>query len=207
MSPSVANDDRMISLADAEALVREIERLRLELDKVETRVSQLDELAHLDSLVNLPNRRSLFATLEHTIARVERYGHLAALLFVDVDGLKSINDKFGHKAGDEALVEVAQLLVASVRNTDCVARMGGDEFAILLEQLDEQSAWQMALRIVENVIGSQFCVDGSCLPLSVAVGVGMIMPGDDPQSVIDRADKEMYRVKAGPLAPAERPQP
>src|SRR4030095_8697948 len=168
MSLSVANDDRMISLADAEALVREIERLRLELDKVEARVSQLDELAHLDSLVNLPNRRSLFATLEHTIARVERYGHLAALLFVDVDGLKSINDKCGHKAGDEALVEVAQLLVASVRNTDCVARMGGDEFAILLEQLDEQSAWQMALRIVENVIGSQFCVDGSCLPLSVA---------------------------------------
>jgi diguanylate cyclase (GGDEF)-like protein len=151
----------------------------------------------MDPLVNLPNRRSLLASLELTIARVERYGHPAAMLFVDVDGLKSINDKFGHKAGDEALIEVSQLIVASIRNADTVARIGGDEFGILLEQFDEQSAWQMALRMVENVVGSQFCVNGSCLPLSVAVGVGMIMPGDDPQSVIDRADKEMYRVKAG----------
>src|SRR4030095_15990431 len=115
-----------------------------------------------------------------TIARVERYGHPAAILFVDVDGLKSINDTFGHCAGDQALVEVAKLLVASVRNSDCVARMGGDEFGILLEQLDEGRAWQMALRVVEAVVGAQFCVDGACLPLSVAVGVGMIAPGDDP---------------------------
>jgi diguanylate cyclase (GGDEF)-like protein len=197
MSRSVANDEGLISLADAEALVGEIERLRIELDKVEARVGQLDELAHQDSLVHLPNRRSFFASLERTIARVERYGHPAAMLFVDVDGLKSINDTFGHRAGDEALIEVAQLLVASVRNTDCVARIGGDEFGILLEQLDEQRVWQMALRVVENVVGSQFCVEGSCLRLSVAVGVGMIMSGDNPQTVIDRADKEMYRVKAG----------
>lgn len=197
MRRSVANDDGLVSLAEAEALVSEIERLRAELDRVEARVDQLDELAHLDSLVHLPNRRSFLASLERTIARVERFGHPAAMLFVDVDGLKSINDTFGHKAGDDALIEVAQLLVASVRSTDCVARMGGDEFGILLEHLDEQSAWVMALRVVENIVGSQFCVDGRCLPLSVAVGVGKIVPGDDPQTVIDRADREMYRVKAG----------
>ena len=73
--------------------------------------------------------------------------------------------------------------------------MGGDEFGILLEQLDEQGAWVMALRVVESVVGSQFCVNGKCLRLSVAVGVGMILPGDDPQAVIDRADMEMYRIK------------
>ncbi len=197
MSRSIANDDRLVSLAEAEALVGEIERLRAELDKVEARVERLNELAHQDSLVQLPNRRSFLASLERAIARVERHGHAAALLFIDVDGLKSINDTFGHKAGDEALIEIAQLLVASVRNSDCVARMGGDEFGILLEHLDEQEAWMMALRVVEKVVGSQFCVNGRCLRLSVAVGVGMIAPGDSPQTVIDRADKEMYRVKAG----------
>lgn len=195
MSRPVANDDRVISLVEAEALIGEIERLRGDIDTLEARVGQLDELAHRDSLVQLPNRRSFLASLDRLIARIERYGHPAAMLFIDVDGLKLINDKFGHVAGDEALIKVAQLLVASIRKSDCVARIGGDEFGILLEHADESKAWQMALRIVETVVGSQFCVDGSCLPLSVAVGVGMIEPGDNPQTVIGRADKQMYRVK------------
>lgn len=195
MGRLVANDYGLISLAEAEALVSEVERLRAALNEVEQRLGQLDELAHLDSLVNLPNRRSFLAKLERAIERVQRHGHPAAVLLVDVDGLKLINDTFGHKAGDEALIEIAQLLVASVRKTDSVARMGGDEFCVLLEHLDEQRAWVMALRVVESVVGSQFCVNGTCLRLSVAVGVGMITPGDDPQSVIDRADREMYRIK------------
>ena len=196
MSRAVANDDGVVSLADAEALVGEIERLRADVSRLEGDVSQLNELAFRDSLVGLPNRRSVIASLERLIARVERYGEPAAMLFVDVDGLKALNDKFGHSAGDKALIEVAQLLVASVRKSDCVARMGGDEFGVLLDHTDEQRAWQMALRVVETVVESQFCVGGSCLPLSVAVGVGVIQIGDEPQSVIERADKEMYRVKA-----------
>ncbi|HZB70453.1 MAG TPA: GGDEF domain-containing protein [Sphingomicrobium sp.] len=196
MSRSVANDDRAISLAEAEALIGEIERLRAEVARLEAHVGQLDTLAHRDSLVHLPNRRSFLASLERLIARVERHGEPAAMLFVDVDGLKAINDEFGHKAGDDALIEVAQLLVASVRKTDCVARMGGDEFGILLDHADEAKAWNMALRVVETVVGSQFCVNGTCLPLSVAIGVGTIEPGDTCQSVIERADKAMYRVKA-----------
>jgi diguanylate cyclase (GGDEF)-like protein len=166
MSQPVANDDGLVSLAEAEALVSEIERLRSKLDEVEARLGELDELAHEDSLVELPNRRSFLAQLEREIARVERQGHPSAMLFVDVDGLKSINDRFGHKAGDEALIEIAQLLVASVRKSDCVARIGGDEFGILLDHLDEQGAWVMALRIVENVVGSQLCVNLACVLVS-----------------------------------------
>jgi len=196
MSRLVANDDCVVSLVEAEALIGEIERLRAEIDRLETRVGQLDKLAYRDPLVHLPNRRSFIASLQRLIARVKRFGQPAAMLFVDVDGLKSINDKFGHTAGDEALIEVAQLLVASVRKTDCVARMGGDEFGILLERTDESRAWEMALRVVETVVGSQFCVNGSCLPLSVAVGVGMIEPDDSPRAVIERADRQMYRVKS-----------
>lgn len=196
MDRSGANDDIALSLADAEALVCEIERLRGEVAKLERRLGELNQLAYRDVLVGLPNRRSFLSGLERLISRVERYGDSAAMLFVDVDGLKAINDHFGHKAGDEALVEVAQKIVSCVRKADSVARIGGDEFGVLLEDADELGAWQMGLRIVETVMGSQFCVNGTCLPLSVAVGVGVIKAGDDPQSIMDRADKEMYRVKA-----------
>lgn len=195
MSSSGPNDDSHVSLADAEALIAEIKRLHAQVAALQSRLGHVNQLAYRDSLVDLPNRRSFLASLKDLISRVERHRHPAAMLYVDVDGLKAINDKFGHTAGDQALLEVAQMLVASVRETDCVARIGGDEFGILLELADELTAWQMALRVVETVVSSQFCVDGSWLPLSVAVGVGTIEPGDDPQSVIERADKEMYRLK------------
>ena len=191
-----AANDSGISLDDAIALLDEIERLRAELEAGEARLSELDRLAHRDSLVDLPNRRSFLASLEQLIARVERYGVHAALLFVDVDGLKAVNDKFGHNAGDKALAKIAALLVASVRKADFVARLAGDEFGILLENADELNAWKMALRVVETVDDCEFCVDGICLPLSVAIGVGMIEAGDTPETVLARADKEMYRIKA-----------
>lgn len=188
--------DSTLTLEDAIVLVDEIDRLRRELETCETRIAELDRLAHRDSLVDLPNRRSFLSNLARLIARVERYGGDAAMLFVDVDGLKAINDEFGHVAGDKALVEVARLLVASVRTSDFVARLAGDEFAILLEHADELSAWQTALRVVETVDECQFCLNGICLPLSVAIGVAMIRPGDTPDMVLDRADNEMYRIKA-----------
>jgi diguanylate cyclase (GGDEF)-like protein len=194
MSDRVANDDD--GAGDSGALAREVDRLRSEIARLQARVNELDDLANLDPLVGLPNRRGFEVRLADLLARVNRHGDEAAMVFVDVDGLKDINDKFGHVAGDDALIEIGRMLVASVRSSDCVARLGGDEFGVLLERTDELSAWQMALRIVETVMGSEFCVAGSCLPLSVAVGVGPIKPGDDAKSVIERADKEMYRVKA-----------
>jgi len=191
-----ANDQGELSVDDAITLLDEIERLRAQLAKSEMRLAELDRLAHRDPLVDLPNRRTFLVSLGRLVARVERDGVEAAMLFVDIDGLKAINDKFGHSAGDKALLEVARLLVASVRKTDIVARLAGDEFGILLEHLDELSAWQMALRVVETVDDHQFCLNGVCLPLSVAVGVGVIQRGDTSELVLARADREMYRIKA-----------
>ena len=196
MIADAANDDAQVSLDDALALLDEVERLRAKLTDAEARVIELDRLAHRDPLVDLPNRRSFLANLERLIARINRYGGHAAMLFVDLDGLKAINDQFGHNAGDKALVEVSHLLVASVRNSDFVARLAGDEFGILLEQSDELNAWQTALRVVESVDDCEFCLEGICLPLSVAVGVGVIQHGDNVETVLARADKEMYRIKA-----------
>jgi diguanylate cyclase (GGDEF)-like protein len=197
MTPSGANDDAVVSLTDAEALVAEVQRLRTKVTDLNCRLQELHQLAYSDPLLGIANRRGFLACLERLISRVDRYGCTAAMLFVDVDGLKEINDKFGHKAGDAALARVAEMLTGCVRKSDTVARLGGDEFGILLEQADELSAWQLALRVVETVVGSEFCVDGICLPLSVAVGVGVVKPGDSPAAVLERADREMYRIKAG----------
>lgn len=192
-----ANDDQTALDGRGRAeLLEEIALLRTALGKCASRMAELDRLANLDPLVELPNRRNFLGRLDSSIWDVHGRGAEAAVLFLDVDGLKTINDKFGHDAGDKALVEVARLLVASVRKDDVVARLAGDEFAILLERTDELKAWRMALRIVETVDECSFCVDQVCVSLSVAVGVAMIRPGDTANAVLSRADKEMYRIKA-----------
>jgi diguanylate cyclase (GGDEF)-like protein len=189
-------DDQVAQLSNEDLLTAEVARLRSEVAQLKERVAELDELAHRDSLIALPNRRGFMQRLEAVVERVRRYRDCAAMLFVDLDGLKLINDSFGHEAGDQALIHVAKLLVGGVRHGDCVARIGGDEFAVLLERADERSATETATRL-DNVIAScEFAHDGEGLPLSVAIGVAMIGPEDDALSVMKRADGEMYKRKA-----------
>lgn len=177
-------------------LLSEVVHLRSEIARLKEMVEQLDELAHRDSLIELPNRRGFMRRLDETISRVRRYDEEAAMLFVDLDGLKLINDSFGHRAGDEALIQVAALLVSGVRKSDCVARIGGDEFAILLTNASEAVANDTAARLIDEIAGCDFMHDGDALPLSVAIGVAMVSPEDDSESVMDRADEEMYKRKA-----------
>lgn len=194
--------DRLVDVTNPEALLAEVDRLRADIARLEERVTMLDRLAHQDPLIELPNRRGFLRQLDGLIDRVTRYGEPAAMLFVDIDGLKMINDSFGHQAGDEALIQVAQMLVGGVRRSDCVARLGGDEFGILLEHADETSARETAVRLVEHIAGSEFCFEGTCLPLSVAIGVGIIEIGDSAEDVMARADQAMYEEKAASSAAA-----
>ena len=188
--------ERLLDVTDSEALLAEVARLRGEIHTLEQRVAMLDRLAHSDSLIDVPNRRGFMRQLESLIDRVSRYGDKCAMLFVDIDGLKMINDTFGHQAGDHALIQVADMLSQGVRKSDCVARLGGDEFGILLERADEHSAIDTAGRLASMIAGREFCFQGTCLPLSVAIGISVIEPHDQPDAVMARADLAMYRDKA-----------
>jgi diguanylate cyclase (GGDEF)-like protein len=188
--------DPVSDVADVEQLIAEIGELRGRIAQLQERVEQLDLLAHEDSLVELPNRRGFMRALERLIDRVSRYQEKSALLFVDLDGLKLINDSFGHQAGDEALIQVARLLVGGVRKSDIVARIGGDEFAILLSHSDEESARETASRLIDVIANSDFVHHGQPLPLSVAIGAAAIRSEDTPETAMARADHEMYRKKA-----------
>ncbi len=186
--------DQSIDLS-GEDLVSEVARLRDEIARLQSMVERLDELAHLDSLLELPNRRGFMRRLEALIARVKRYGDDAAMLFVDIDGLKGINDRHGHKAGDEALLRVSQMLASGVRSGDCVARLGGDEFGVLLEHADEAITRETAARLVERIADCGFSHAGALLPLSVAIGIGMIGADDEAEAIMARADQAMYLKK------------
>ena len=189
-------NDVVIDVTDPDTLLAEIRRLRSEIALLHERVELLDRLAYQDVLIDLPNRRGFMRQLEAAIDRVSRYDDSAAILFVDIDGLKMINDTFGHQAGDEALILVAQMLSEGVRKSDCVARLGGDEFGILLERANEESALETSSRLVAIIASCEFCFQGTCLPLSVAIGIAVIEPHDLPDAVMARADMAMYRQKA-----------
>ena len=184
-----------LECSDPRVLLDEIASLRARVEGLEAKCVELDQLAHCDPLVPLVNRRGLYRELETIIARHERHGTPAAILFIDLDGLKVINDCFGHEAGDAALIHVAEQLLAGVRTNDCVARIGGDEFCVLLDHADETSAIETAERLVNIVADDDFIFDGKPMPLSVAIGMALVERGDSPGAILARADQAMYRVK------------
>lgn len=188
--------DRVVHSVDTEALMEEIARLRGQVAQLQSRCEELDRLACHDVLVPVANRRGLVRQLDMLIARQARHTAPASLLFIDVDGLKWLNDSFGHAAGDAALIHLAELMLQTVRQNDLVARLGGDEFAILLDHADGAAANQIAKRLVNSVADSDFIHHGTPLPLSVAVGFTVIEEGDTAEAVLDRADQQMYRDKA-----------
>jgi len=188
--------DVSLESRDPAAMAEEIGRLRQMVAHLESRVDELDQLAHRDALVPLANRRGMMRELETMIARHERHGTPAAVLFVDLDDLKILNDSFGHGGGDAALLKVAENLLEGTRANDCVARLGGDEFCILLDHADQASALETAERLVDTIAAEDFLYEDSPMPLSVAIGVTLIEKGDTPATVLARADKAMYRVKA-----------
>lgn len=157
---------------------------------------RLEQLAHEDPLTGLFNRRMFHVRLSHLIARTRRAEQYFAVFFIDLDHFKSVNDKFGHDVGDSLLKEVAQRIVAGVREHDTAARMGGDEFAVLVEDLqDPEEAQEVAKRLVKS-LGAPYSSSSGPLHVTSSIGVAVFPDAaDNQEELLNCADAAMYEVK------------
>ena len=158
--------------------------------------AELERRASYDSLTNLPNRALFLDRLQHALARIERHGGHLAVLFMDLDDFKIINDSLGHEAGDRLLISVAERLSSRLRVEDTVARLAGDEFAFVLEDFARDGAVHFAERIAQ-VLRDPFVLDGQEVFVSVSIGIALGEAGTnaDAQELLRRADLAMYRAK------------
>ncbi|MFA7267757.1 MAG: GGDEF domain-containing protein [Sterolibacterium sp.] len=161
--------------------------------------ARMTHMAHHDALTDLPNRALFEDRLRQAMARAERHGKQVALLFLDLDGFKPVNDNYGHEIGDTVLREVAERLRETVRRADTVARLGGDEFVIVLADLDEPrpTAQAVAEKCME-AIAPAFLVGDKRLTLGFSIGIALFPEdGEGVATLLARADHAMYRAKQG----------
>jgi diguanylate cyclase (GGDEF)-like protein len=177
-------------------LATEVERLERELAAARTEMAALVARADTDPLTDKLNRRGFERELKRSLAYVKRYGTSAALIYLDLDGFKPINDRYGHAAGDAVLKAAAMVLERHVRASDTVARFGGDEFAVLLWNLDESSAQAKALALELAVASMTATHAGATLRVGASAGATMLLPLDDVAAVLERADRAMYARKS-----------
>ncbi len=159
--------------------------------------ARLRQQAQRDALTGLPNRRALNTKLAEAIARSERYNQTLALMFLDMDKLKVINDSLGHEAGDMALQAFAQRLSHSVRATDTVARLSGDEFVVLLESIENDAAAEAVARNIADALQEPLTIMNQPVVLSASMGIALRRRGEvDGDDLLRRADQALYAAKA-----------
>jgi len=210
-APARSVDDEILVLGIPEAeqtprvkaaiarLIDEMMALRRELDSAKRRLSELETLADEDPLVAVLNRRAFVRELTRAKAVLERYGTKASLIYLDLNNFKEINDRFGHGAGDAALVQVAETLRKSVRGSDLIGRLGGDEFGMILMRATRSQA-QLRAEALAREIESKPCEhNGNTFELSIAFGVYEISPDGDVEATLAGADKAMYEHKRGKM--------
>ena len=179
-----------------------VRRLREDRDQIATmerqlkrRNQELEELSITDGLTGLRNRRHIMATLDQEFARAGRTHRPVAVLMLDVDGFKQLNDRLGHLAGDEVLIKIASAIRSAVRGVDYAARYGGEEFVVVLPETDQAAAQDVGERIREFVAGTVAAGDGA-MPVTLSVGVaGYPTNGASTAEVLARADAALYRAK------------
>jgi diguanylate cyclase (GGDEF)-like protein len=173
----------------------EVARLKAELAQARARIAELELRADIDPLLDILNRRGFERELARSLAYVKRYGTAAALVYIDLDGFKAINDQYGHAAGDALLKAVARELTARVRASDVVARLGGDEFGVLMWNVSGEQAVARA-RELENRIEWLSLEQGPARPgVGASAGVAPLALALDAAALIAAADQAMYARK------------
>jgi diguanylate cyclase (GGDEF)-like protein len=181
--------------AAVQTLITEIDDLRTEVGRLKARLEESEAQADRDALTPLLNRRALMRELSRVRTFAQRYGAPAALVYFDLDDLKGVNDRFGHAAGDAVLQAVAQRLLANVRESDVVGRMGGDEFAVILVQADQATAEAKAQALTRAVESLPLKFGDWSAPIHLSFGVREITPDLEPEAIVAAADQAMYARK------------
>lgn len=179
--------------ADTRATIR---GLRSRLKAAERRIAELEAAAGTDFLLEIPNRRGFERELARAIAYMKRYRASGALIVLDVDRLKPINDSFGHAAGDEVLKAIAGALTRQIRASDVVGRLGGDEFALLLWNLSETDAKAKAAIFEQAIDDLSFTFRGQRVTAGASAGVALLGAQSDAGRALEEADAAMYVRKA-----------
>ncbi len=173
-----------------------IRKLRSELAAALLRIEELQAAADTDFLLGIPNRRGFEHELQRAVAYIKRYQASGALILLDVDRLKPINDEFGHAAGDQVLKAIAEVLSRQVRASDVVARLGGDEFVVLLWNLSETDARAKAAALEADIDRLSFVFDGRKVMAGASAGVAMLTVHSEAGRAVEEADSAMYVRKA-----------
>ena len=198
-----------LSLAQAQALADELEVLRRSNLRLSRQLTRLKRTAALsrhaaghDSLTGLANRSLLFDRLEQAFIRAARSARQVAVLLLDLDGFKNVNDRFGHAAGDELLRKVARRMSDCVRAGDTICRYGGDEFVILLPDVESAEAANVADIVAQKIrarLALPYTVDRTVLGITVSVGIAIYCdPRQSSAELLRQADAAMYRAKNAP---------
>ena len=177
-------------------VIRDFTKIRKVEDDLKQALDKLEELSNSDSLTQLSNRRYLVTIADYQMRLARRTGQGTLLLYADIDNLKQINDQYGHEEGDKAIIEVANMLKNTFRESDVIARIGGDEFVILFIGATRENS-QSAVRRFSEAVDIRNDQSGVTYPLSISVGTSYSEPAEDIMisDLLGRADKEMYKQK------------
>lgn len=195
MNAESAADTADVFAMTSEELREEVLRLREKLIRAEWTVAELEERADVDPMLDVFNRRGFERELARSIAFVKRYGTPAVLMYLDLDGFKTVNDRHGHAAGDALLKAVVADLVRNLRASDVVGRLGGDEFGALLWNTNPEQAAMKAATLETVIEKVALAYDDAVLGCGASAGVVALDPASDPAAMIALADKAMYARK------------
>ncbi len=174
------------------ALMSEVDNMRKELELAHRKISELEKLADLDSMIAISNRRAFVREMTRMISYSQRYGINSSLIYLDLNDLKVINDTYGHAAGDAALTHMANVIVANLRDSDIVGRLGGDEFGIILPKATEAAASEKAKSLITTLSENPLNWQGKAIPLHVAYGIYALLGTETADQALDIADQNMY---------------
>lgn len=180
-----------VSLA-VSALLEKIDDLNRELTQTKDQLHELEQLVDVDVIAPIPNRRAFMRRLAWAVAMSERYGHPSSILYLDLNDFKKINDTHGHAAGDKAIQHVSQIFMKQLRQSDFLARIGGDEFAIIMYYADHNSAIERGKKMAEAIKNSAFLYNNKTIALTTSFGVYTLQKGDTPETALTSADMAMY---------------